>query len=153
MTCQSWCEAGGRVEIPEKNPVENYLTEWEVDVTGFSNYLTNIMLTHAFETGETWVSFHTGFAENGFPGTEFSGSGYTRTQTVMTKKSDREWVNSNLILTPQALAQWDGLFSVCLYDQQTNGNFLVYGNLTAGLVVQADRRAAIPAGRLRVRFP
>jgi hypothetical protein len=70
-------------------------------------------------------------------GTEVSGGSYARTACTFGAPTNGALTNSGACTFPQASAGWGTITAFGIFDAQTNGNLLYYGNLTASKTINS----------------
>jgi hypothetical protein len=156
--CENWCGGVDFPDFPEKDDPNSGLKFWSISVSGFSNYLTNKLLNHVFlgenytAPSQFYLSFHTSNSGDNFAGAEVSSPSYSRVLASFEMEGNRIVKNTDLILSSTADEDWEEIYSVCLYDKQTGGNRLAWGNLSTPVVIVNGKAAAIAAGALKIRF-
>lgn len=123
-----------------------------------SNYLENKIIDHvlrniAYTSPGTsiYVALHTANPGEDGSGAEVSGTGYARVQvSAWEAPASRATENTNAINFPQAGGNWGTVTHVGIWDDDTAGNLLFYGELSASKVVTTGVTFSIAAGDLVV---
>ena len=131
---------------------------------GFSDYLENEILDHIFGVGSysapatVYVGLATAACSDTTTGsivTEPSGGSYAR---VSVTNSGTNWntassgsiSNKTAITFPEATASWGEVTDFFIADAATNGNILVWGDLTASKTIGTGDTASFAAGDLQI---
>jgi len=121
-----------------------------------ADYYENKILDHmlraqAFTPPSTvYVALYTTAPTDAGGGTEVSGGSYARQAVTFNAASAGSITNSADITFPQATTDWGTIVAVGLFDTQTAGNLLWYGNLTTSQTVNNGNIFKISAGNLTV---
>jgi len=124
--------------------------------SSISDYYENKILDHmlraqAFTPPSTvYVALYTVSPSDSGGGTEVSGGSYQRQSVTFSAASGGSISNSADITFPQATANWGTIVAVGLFDAQTAGNLLWYGDLTTSKTVNSGDIFKISAGNLTV---
>jgi len=125
--------------------ISNYLEEQLIKHTLGEGAYTSVATTHA--------AILSALADDGTTVTEFSGSNYTR-QPIAAAKWDAPiggvTTNNVDIAWPAATADWGNARYIGIYDSDTNGNLLWWGQLTVAKAVSTSAIFTIEAGDLDV---
>ena len=125
-----------------------------------TTYFRNLVAGNIFGTQTTPAipeSYYLGLSsteptESGTNVTEpGSGTGYERVLlTNLGAPSDGEVSNSSSIDFDESTAAWGTMTHFVIYDAQTGGNLLIYGELSADRSVEADTIMTIKTGSLKI---
>lgn len=122
----------------------------------FSDYYEDKIIEHmlrgqGFTPPSTlYLALYTVAPSDAGGGTEVSGGSYTRQPFTLTAASGGTTSNSADIIFPTATADWGTIVAVGIFDAQTGGNLLMYGNLQTSKTVNADDTFVIKAGDLDI---
>ena len=126
----------------------------------FSDYLENKILDHIFmktafsQPTNIYVALSTTDpGEDGSGISEPSGNGYARVQT-----SGDDWNaaanghidNANDITFPEATGDWGTITHFALFDAESDGNMLAYGELSQSKTIGSGDTAKFKAGDLDI---
>jgi len=158
MACNTWCSYTG--EIPTKGDPESRLDDWVVNVSDFSNLLTDGINKLVWGGGaesftlptQYWISCHSTLSTETGPGTELSGNNYGRMQVLLEKVTDRKWATSADVSSQSASADWDPILSLGVYDAQTGGRYLGYGTLSVPKIILTSQVFFIGQGNFTLEF-
>lgn len=157
MSCITWCKRTN--QFPDKDAVDFDFVDWKVSMSSFTTYFTDKILNHVFggdsytpPTG-LWLACHSTGSANSIVGEELSGSGYSRTPFSLVKNTRREWNNEDLIIGPTPSADWEEILSLTIFDSETGGNAIAWGNVNSGVKVKANNPYIIVKGDLTVGIP
>ncbi|AEG59371.1 phage tail fiber protein [Desulforamulus ruminis] len=83
-------------------------------------------------------------------GTEVSGGGYTRKPVTFDTPDNGAAVNNADLAFPVATGNWGTVTHIGLYDAETDGNLLFYGDLNTPRAINIDNQLIILEGGLMV---
>lgn len=128
----------------------------------FSDYLENKVLDHLFggasysQLGDVYVALSTTTpVDAGTNFTEPSGGSYARAQ-IQNESGDAEWAaaasgskaNAVAVAFPQATGDWGTITHFGIYDASSDGNLLVWGELTTPATVTTSDTLTFAIGDL-----
>lgn len=133
----------------------------DVSLTGaFSTYLGNALLNHtlrntAYTSPGTaiWVSLHTGTLTAAMTETECSGNNYGRVQVTAwdaPTATGGDTENTNAITFGTPSGSWGAVLSAGIFDAQTTGNGLFFGNVGSSFTPTSGDTVQFVAGALDV---
>lgn len=123
----------------------------------FSDYFENVIINHLFRNqpftppATLYLGLYTVAPTDEGGGTEVSGGGYARqpfTLTAPTTAGVTE--NADTITFPTATADWGTIVAVGIFDAETGGNLLMWGNLTTSKTVSTGDTFQFNAGDLDI---
>lgn len=80
-----------------------------------------------------------------------SGTGYARVQiTELNEPADGKVTNKNIISFPSSTQAWGTMTHYVIYDAASEGNLLMYGNLSVSRNIESDTVLSISAGELEL---
>lgn len=122
----------------------------------FSDYYENKIIEHmlrnqSFTPPSTlYLALYTTAPSDAGGGTEVSGGSYARQSFTLTAASGGATSNSADITFPTATADWGTIVAVGIFDAQTGGNLLMYGDLETSKTVNSGDTFVIKAGDLDI---
>lgn len=101
-----------------------------------NGFLDRMFRNQAFTVSNNYVSLHTATSSDGTPGTEVSGTGYSRVEIHENGGSSPAWstVSGGAVSNGAAVSfgapggSWGTVVSMGIYDAASSGNQLLYGN-------------------------
>lgn len=125
-----------------------------------SNYLELELLDHVFGKGAytpptVYAALFTSNPDEDASGTEVSGGSYARKSTVAgdwNAASSGAIDNANAITFTTATADWGLVTHVALYDAESAGHLLFYGELTDSKQVYSGDTVTIAAGDIEIQL-
>jgi len=121
-----------------------------------SDYLETALLNHvcrgiAYSAPTSlYVALYTTAPTDAGGGTEVSGGGYARQQVTFGAPSNGQVTTTATIEFPIATANWGTIVAIGVFDAETGGNLLFYGNLDASKQIFAGDQFRILAGNLTI---
>ena len=80
-----------------------------------------------------------------------SGTGYARVQlTDLNEPADGVVSNKNIISFPSSTTSWGTMTHYVIYDAASDGNLLMYGNLSVSRTIESDTILSINSGELEI---
>jgi len=120
-------------------------------MAGFSDYLQNKLLAHAFSNtsytspSTVYLGLFTSAPTDAGGGTELSGSGYARQSCAFTTTGAAS-TNASAVDFPTATGNWGTIVAVGIFDASSSGNFLGWSNLTSSRTIETGDVFRFPAG-------
>lgn len=125
-------------------------------MTAMSNYLENV-LVNATLRGQTYtapttvyLALFTSDPTDAATGTEVLNGGYDRQIITFAMPSNGAASNGADVIFPIASASWGTVTHIAIYDAQTAGNMLYYGQLTASKTIASGDQLRVAAGDITV---
>lgn len=127
-------------------------------MAGFSNYAEDLVLDWLFTTGSAtrptawYVALYTVAPGESGGGTEVSGNGYERTAVTFSVSGTAPTLatNSGAVEFPAATANWGTIVAAAVFDAQTAGNMLAFGDLTTQKTIQSGDVLRFAAGEIDI---
>lgn len=127
-------------------------------MAGFSNYTEDLVLDWLFTTGSAtrptawYVALYTVAPGESGGGTEVSGNGYERTAVTFGVSGTAPTLatNSGAVEFPAATANWGTIVAAAVFDAQTAGNMLAFGDLTTQKTIQSGDVLRFAAGEIDI---
>jgi hypothetical protein len=125
-------------------------------MTAMSNYLENVLINTTLRgqtyTAPTFVylALFTSDPTDAATGTEVSGGGYLRQTISFGTPSNGASSSGSDVIFPIATASWGTVTHIAIYDAQTAGNMLFYGQLTASKTIASGDQLRVAAGDITV---
>ncbi len=128
-----------------------------------SDYLENKLLDHMLggatysQPADVWVGLYTVAPTDAGGGTECSGGSYARVQ-VPNESGDSNWdaaasgakANTNDITFPEATGDRGEVVAFGIFDADSAGNLLYWGDLTANKTINTGDTAKFAAGDIDI---
>lgn len=121
-----------------------------------SDYLETALLNHvcrgiAYSAPTSlYLALYTSAPTDAGGGTEVSGGGYARQPVTFGAPSNGQVTTTDAIEFPVATADWGTIVAIGVFDDETGGNLLFYGNLDASKQIFAGDQLRILAGNLTI---
>lgn len=121
-----------------------------------TNFLENALANHVLRNtaytspSAVYAALFTAAPGEAGGGTEVSGNAYARQAVTFGAPSDGVCLNSALVTFPTATGNWGTITHWALFDASTNGNMLVYDDLTSSKTINTDDVFTFPIGNLSV---
>ena len=125
-------------------------------MTAMSNYLENVLINTTLRgqtyTAPTFVylALFTSDPTDAATGTEVAGGGYLRQTISFGIPSNGASSSGSDVIFPIATASWGTVTHIAIYDAQTAGNMLYYGQLTASKTIASGDQLRVAAGDITV---
>jgi len=125
-------------------------------MTAMSNYLENVLI-NATLRGQTYtaptfvyLALFTSDPTDAATGTEVVDGSYIRQTISFGIPSNGGASNGSDVIFPIATASWGTVTHIAIYDAQTAGNMLYYGQLTASKTIASGDQLRVAAGDITV---
>ena len=121
-----------------------------------SYYLDNVLLEAALRAvsytspATVYVALYTAAPGPTGGGTEVTGGSYARTACTFGAASNGSLTNSGACTFAQASAGWGTITSFGIFDSDSGGNLLYYGNLTASKTINSGDQLTFAIGGITV---
>jgi len=125
-------------------------------MAGFSDYLENALLDHAFAVsaytpaGTVYAALYTAAPTDAGGGTECSGTGYARQAISFAAASTGTVVNDAIVNFGTAGSAWGTVSNFGVFDAASAGNLLAWEALTASKTIGEDDPVSFPVGQLSI---
>ncbi|KKL04262.1 hypothetical protein LCGC14_2617840 [marine sediment metagenome] len=123
----------------------------------FGNYLEDKILDHILKVAvytpatNLFIALYTVAPTDVGGGTELSGGGYLRTVcNSWDPSSGGASANAIQVLFPEATGDWGTIVAFAIWDAQSGGNFLKWGDLTQSRAIPDKDSAKFVIGDLQV---
>jgi hypothetical protein len=125
----------------------------------FTDFLENKILDHLFigsayiRPSNLYVALFTVTPGESTPGTEVSGSGYSRVLFNNWAAAASGSVSNNAAISfPDAAASWGTIVGFGIYDSASGGNLLLYGDLTTAKAIASGDSVQFASGNLVINL-